>query len=90
MNASIAAGGLHSTCTVAVIGTLLLRTLHEQARQMGVPGPNNEDFPAELELTNQILFEVDLQNGWPVAIQRERRRYNCVPKPRRKREKPTG
>lgn len=38
---------------------------------MSVPGPSDEDLPAELEIADPILFEVDLQSGWPVAIQQE-------------------
>jgi hypothetical protein len=50
----------------------ILESLQEQARQMGVPGPNEEDLPTSLELVDTIRFEMDLESGWPTAIYLER------------------
>lgn len=50
----------------------ILEALQEQARQMGVPGPSDDDLPAELSLVDRVRFEFDLQSGWPIAIHTER------------------
>jgi hypothetical protein len=50
----------------------ILQSLQEQAEQMGVPGPTDADLPEELALVDEILFEVDLESGWPTGIYSER------------------
>lgn len=50
----------------------ILESLQEQARQMGVPGPDEDDLPGEMELVDNIRFEMDIESGWPTAIYLER------------------
>lgn len=50
----------------------ILEALQYQAQQMGVPGPREQDLPAELHLIDKIIFEIDLNDGWPTSIFTER------------------
>lgn len=50
----------------------ILEALQIQAREMGVPGPRDQDLPAELHLVDKIIVEIDLNDGWPTYIFTER------------------
>lgn len=50
----------------------ILEALQIQARQMGVPGPRDQDLPSELHMIDKVIFEFDLNRGWPTYIFTER------------------
>jgi hypothetical protein len=39
---------------------------------MGVPGPTEADLPAEMEMVDQIHYELEFDSGWPTLIHSER------------------
>lgn len=50
----------------------ILETLQEQARQLGVDGPTEDDLPAKMDMVDDMRFEIDLESGWPERVYAER------------------
>lgn len=50
----------------------ILEALQLQAQQLGMPGPRDQDLPAEIHLVDKIIFDIDLIKGWPTYLRTER------------------
>lgn len=63
---------LENVADPAAARNSILEALQIQAREMGVPGPTDDDLPATLDLVDTIRIEFDLDRGWATAVYMER------------------